>query len=132
MFLSGIFREVVVSRKGAYSCPVASGVIFAVDVDVRGAGGAHLGAYSQGLLASMQARQRCRALQTARSAKWRWEACVRRGWHVSAVGYAQRILWSRVWQQEMMLSALIRVLQRMCWPACQDSIGILPRVDQVP
>ena len=54
---SGIFREVVISRKGAYSCPVASGVIFAVNVDVRGAAGAPVDAHSQALLASMQARR---------------------------------------------------------------------------
>ena len=47
------------SRKGAYSCPVASGVIFAVNVDVRGDAGAPLGAYSQALLASIQAREAC-------------------------------------------------------------------------
>ena len=54
---SGIFREIVVLRKGAYSCPVASGIIFAVNVDVRGDADAPLGAYSRSLLASMQARQ---------------------------------------------------------------------------
>ena len=52
---SGIFREVAVSRQGAYSCPVASGLIFAVNVSMRGDAGAPLGAYSQALLASMQA-----------------------------------------------------------------------------
>ena len=47
------------SRKGAHSCPIASGVIFAVNVDVRGVwstAGAPLRAYSQKLLVSMQAR----------------------------------------------------------------------------
>ena len=52
--LPGIFQEIVVSRKGAHSWPVASGVIFAVNVDVRGSVGADLGAYCQDLLASMQ------------------------------------------------------------------------------
>ena len=66
--LPGIFREVVISRKGAYRWPVASGVIFAVNADVRGAAGAPLGAYSQGLLASMQARARSQAQQAAGSA----------------------------------------------------------------
>ena len=70
---SGIFREIVVSRKGAYSCPVKSGVIFAVNVDVRGSAGAPLGAYSQALLASMQARLPCRALQAARRTHWLWK-----------------------------------------------------------
>ena len=52
----GIFREIKVSRKGAHSCPVATGVVFAVNVGVRGAAGGPLDAYSQDLLASMQAR----------------------------------------------------------------------------
>ena len=56
---AGIFPEIVVSRKGAYSCPVASGIIFAVNADVPGDAGAPLDAYCQGLLASMQARQPC-------------------------------------------------------------------------
>lgn len=63
--LPGIFREVVVSRMGAYSCPVASGVIFAVNVDVRGDTGATLGACSRALLAFMQARQPSYKLQVA-------------------------------------------------------------------
>ena len=66
---SGIFQEIVVSRKGAYSCPLASGVVFAVNVSVLGDAGASLPAYSQALLASMQARQPNR--QTARSMQWR-------------------------------------------------------------
>ena len=61
----GIFREIVVSRQGAHSCPLASGLIFAVNVRVRGSAGAPLAAYSQALLTSMQARQPSR--QTARS-----------------------------------------------------------------
>ena len=56
--LPGIFREVVISRKGAYRWPVASGVIFAVNADMRGAAGAPVGAYNQALLASMQAHAR--------------------------------------------------------------------------
>ena len=56
---AGIFREIVISRKGAFSCPVASGIIFAVNADVPGDAGAPLEAYCQGLLASMQARQPC-------------------------------------------------------------------------
>ena len=63
--LSGIFQEMAVSRKGAYSCPVASGVIFAVNVDVRGDAGAPWGAYSQALLASMQAHRPNAAWQPA-------------------------------------------------------------------
>ena len=77
---AGIFREIVVSRKGAYSCPVASGVIFAVNVDMRGDAGAPLGAYSQALLASMQARQPIWSLQIA-STVWHGEACVQCGGH---------------------------------------------------
>ena len=53
----GIFHRILLSRKGAHSCPVASGVIFAVNVDVRGASGAPVDAYSQDLLVSLQARQ---------------------------------------------------------------------------
>ena len=55
--LAGIFRDIVVSRKGLYSWPVATGVIFAVNVYTRGTLGAPLDAYSQDLLVSMQARQ---------------------------------------------------------------------------
>lgn len=47
----------MVSREGLHSCPVATGVIFAVNVGVRGSPGAALDAYCQGLLVSMQARQ---------------------------------------------------------------------------
>ena len=60
--MSGISRKIAISRKGAFSCPVASGVIFAVNADVRGGAGAPVSAYSQALLASMQARQPVRAL----------------------------------------------------------------------
>ena len=47
----------MVSRKGLHSSPVATGVIFAVNVGVRGNPGAALDAYCQDLLVSMQARQ---------------------------------------------------------------------------
>lgn len=76
---AGIFRETVISRKGAYSCPVASGVIFAVNVDVRGAAGAPADAYSQALLASMQARAPSWASQTAGSTVRHGGACAQSG-----------------------------------------------------
>ena len=56
----------MVSRKGTYSCPVASGVIYAVNVNVRRHIGAPLGAYNKALLASMQARPPIWARQAAR------------------------------------------------------------------
>ena len=52
----GIFGSIVVSRKGAFSCPVASGVIFAVNVDTRVDGNVPEEVYSKRLLATMQAR----------------------------------------------------------------------------
>ena len=55
--LSGIFREIVVSREGAFSCPVSLGIIFAINADVKGNAGRPLGAYSQALMANLQARQ---------------------------------------------------------------------------
>ena len=60
---SGIFREVVISRKGAFSCPVSSGIIFAVNVDICEDASTPLDAYCQDLLASMQARQPCLSWQ---------------------------------------------------------------------
>ena len=70
--LSGIFQEIVVSRKGTFTCPVASGIIFAVNADGRGCADANVDqagytTYSQALLASMQARVPMRALQTGRA-----------------------------------------------------------------
>ena len=53
----GVFRDIVVSRKGARRAAIASGVIFAVNMEVRGAPGTSLDACSHGLLATMQARQ---------------------------------------------------------------------------
>ena len=55
--LAGVFRDIVVSRKGLQKCPVATGGIFAVNVGVRGNPGAALKPYCQDLLVSMQARQ---------------------------------------------------------------------------
>ena len=73
---SGVFREIVVSRKGAYSCPVASGVIFAVNVNMRGDAGAPWGACSQALLGSMQARHPNQAWQQQTPQKSVPEACL--------------------------------------------------------
>ena len=68
----------MVSRKGAYSCHVASGVIFAVNVDVCGAAGAPLAAFRQDLLASMQARAPSQHRAGSREHTWGVEACERR------------------------------------------------------
>ena len=73
----GIFREVVVSRKGAFSCLIKSGVMFAVNVDVRGNAGAPLGAYRQALLASMQARSSVAPCSNSREHTAAVETCVR-------------------------------------------------------
>ena len=53
--LPGIFKEIVVSRKGAFSCPVATGVIFAVNVDTHADSSVSEEVYSQRLLTTMQA-----------------------------------------------------------------------------
>lgn len=53
--LPGIFKEIVVSRKGAFSCPVATGVIFAVNVDTHADSSVPAEVYSQRLLTTMQA-----------------------------------------------------------------------------
>ncbi|KAK9841811.1 hypothetical protein WJX81_004571 [Elliptochloris bilobata] len=49
----GVFRELLISRKGAYSCPVSSGVIFAVNAEAREHSTEPLDAYSRDLLAAM-------------------------------------------------------------------------------
>lgn len=54
--LPGIFKEIVVSRKGAFSCPVANGVIFAVNVDTHADSSVSEAVYSKRLLTTMQAQ----------------------------------------------------------------------------
>ena len=53
--MPGIFKEIVVSRKGAFSCPVATGVIFAINVDTYADSGVPEEVYSKRLLITMQA-----------------------------------------------------------------------------
>ena len=81
----------MVSREGARcGCPVASGFIFAVNVDLRGAAGASRDAYYPALLASMQARQPSQAWHSmSEEAKQVREARARCGWHRSTVSCAE-------------------------------------------
>lgn len=53
---AGVIRELLVSRKGAYSCPVAAGVIFTANVDARSFRSASPDAAAHSLLATLQAR----------------------------------------------------------------------------
>ncbi len=53
---AGVIRELQVSRKGAYSCPVAAGVIFTANVDARGFRSASPDETAHRLLTTLQAR----------------------------------------------------------------------------
>ena len=69
-FFPGIFREIVVARTGTSQCPVASGIIMAVRVNMRGDAWASMDeagfiSNSEALLASMQARPARSAWQRA-------------------------------------------------------------------